>query len=84
MTQEYETSEQKLKVGDVVYLRKKTPFTPSKSNPTMGTMFECSGVVIDADTLFGHVRVEWTNDKTNIYTHSDLIMAEHKEYNSIW
>jgi len=84
MTKNNSTLKHSIKIGDVVKLNERSLFLPSRSNPRIGTMFECSGVVIDDDKITGCIQVKWDNGVVNLYINSDLIISKQKEYNSIW
>lgn len=84
MTKKNETLKHQLRIDDMVKLNEKSPYHPSKTNPKMGTMFECSGIIIDTNKSGGHIQVRWSNGTINSYLHPDLLMVEQQEYNSIW
>ena len=84
MTKNNSTLKHSIKIGDVVKLDEKSLFLPSRSNPRIGTMFECSGVVIDDGTVTGSIQVKWDNGAVNLYINSDLVVLKQEEYNSIW
>jgi len=83
MAESNSMSEQKLKVGDVVWLSENALVEgPSRSNPQRGTPFECSGVV--TNIFIDFIKVRWDSGRVNLYNSLDLITSDQSEYNSIW
>lgn len=65
-------------------------YTIGKTNPVKGSVFECTGTIID---IIGHeyaLRVGWENGSTNSYKDNELALSNNKQslqignYHSIW
>jgi hypothetical protein len=74
----------KLEIGNKVYLNKNSGFPTRMNNPTIGSKYECVGVVVEVDRDSElKVRVEWENGTQNVYKDEHLIKKDYN-INSIW
>lgn len=79
------------KVGDRVKLIQVKDIKLSKSNPIIGTRYECEGEIIEMDNSPAPIiKVAWDNGTENIYLKEHLVRTKMKfdnqigSINSIW
>jgi len=81
----------KYRVGDKVKLLRVKDIKLSKSNPIIGTRYECEGEIIEmGNSPSAIIKVAWDNGTENIYLEEHLLRIEMKSdiqtenINSIW
>jgi len=70
-------------IDDEVKLRAESGYEEDISNPKVGSMYECTGVVKETDKKNDFVYVLWNNGTYNSYGFSDLILVNN-DFVSIW
>jgi hypothetical protein len=88
-----------IETGERVLLTEDGGYDPDKSNPIVGTEFECEGTITEVDPMseedeeddFQHydenacIYVKWDNGHENVYKGGDLILSRPEgNCTSIW